>query len=66
MLLKLYRNNPKLMLSQQFPWSGVLNAVSMIGTGAGGAFGVYKFYKLLKQKGMVKTGYASFKKLLGR
>ncbi len=44
MLLRLYKKNPKLMLGQQFPWSRVLSAISLVGGGAGGAFGIYKFY----------------------
>lgn len=66
MLMKLYRQNPSLMLSQQFPWGGVLGAISMVGGGVGGAFGIYKLYKTLKQAGAVKTGYKAFRKLLGR
>jgi len=66
MLMNIYRANPKLMLAQQFPWNGVLSAIGMVGTGVGAGAGIYKMYKLLKNKNLVKGGYAAFKRTIGR
>lgn len=56
MLLKLYRDNPKLMLSQQFDWKGALTAVAGIGAGmfAGGK-AIKKLYTVAKKAGWLGT-----------
>ena len=65
MLVQLYRDNPKLMLGQQFPWAGVLSAVSMVGGGVMGGAALAKLYKHMKTGGY-KGGYQAFKKLVGK
>jgi len=66
MLMKIYRSNPSLMTAQQFPWNGVISAITTVGGGILGAAGVYRMYKVLKNAKMVKGGYAAFKRTLGR
>lgn len=65
MLINLYRDNPKLMLGQQFPWSGVLGAISVAGGGVMGSAALLKLYKVFKGGGYKGT-YTAFKKIIGR
>lgn len=66
MLLELYRENPKLMLAQQFPWQGVLSAIGMIGTAGASGFAIYRAYKALKAAGAIRGGYSAFKNTIGK
>ena len=66
MLLELYRANPNLMLAQQFPWQGVMSALTTAGAAVGGTVGLYKVYKVLKNKNLVKQGFDKFKRTFKR
>lgn len=63
MLMKLYRDNPKLMLAQEFPWSGVLSAISLVGGGVMGLGALHKLYKVTKAGGFV-GGFDKFRRIL--
>lgn len=62
MLLDLYRENPKLMLAQQFPWEPLLKGLALMGAGVGTAVGwrmmMKKFPQIAKyipfRKGIIK------------
>lgn len=59
MLLELYKENPKLMLSQQFPWNGVISALKLAGTAGAAGLSAYALFQLRKIPG----GSAIAKKL---
>lgn len=67
LLLALYRENPKLMLAQQFPWEPLLKAVGMVGSTVLGAGALYRLYKTLKAANggrAVLGGFKNFKDYL--
>jgi hypothetical protein len=64
MLLKLYRENPKLMLAQQFPWQAVLSTVSLLGTGVAGAVGLRALFNMKSVK-QIPAWLAKLRKKMG-
>ena len=63
MLLKILRDNPYILTSQQIPWSGIVTALSFIA--GGGALGSIKAWKALRATGATKMPYAQFKTRYG-
>lgn len=65
MLLNLYRDNPNLMLAQQFPLREFLQGIALVGTGVAGGAAMVRLWKMAKQGGF-KGGYQAFKNLINR
>lgn len=67
MLLKLYRNNSQLMLSQQFDWKGAVQTVALIAAGGVGAAAAgRKLWKMLGSKQSFQKFMNGIKGALGK
>jgi len=63
MLVQLYRENPQLMLSQEFDWQAILK---ILAGGVAGAFGLAGLGKLRALKGVTQTIAQKLRKAMSR